>query len=115
MQPKTTVCLILRYDQRMAEVFEIQCPCCHSSLQVDPETRTVLTHREPPKKPLIEDLESAVHQLKGDAERRSEIFAKSFEDHLNSAKVREKKFEELFKQAKETPDDKPPKRPFDFD
>lgn len=99
----------------MAEVFEVQCPCCHSTLQIDPETKTVLTHRETPKKPLIEDLAAAASQLKGDAERRSEIFAKSFEDHLNSAKVREKKFEELFKQAKENPDQAPPKRAFDFD
>jgi hypothetical protein len=99
----------------MADVFEVQCPCCHSTLQIDPETKTVLTHHEPPKKPLIEDLAAAANQLKGDAERRSEIFAKSFEDHLNSAKVREKKFEELFKQAKENPDQAPPKRAFDFD
>jgi hypothetical protein len=84
-------------------------------LQIDPETKTVLTHHEQPKKPLIEDLAAAASQLKGDAERRSEIFAKSFEDHLNSAKVREKKFEELFKQAKENPDQAPPKRAFDFD
>lgn len=99
----------------MADVFEVQCPCCHSTLQIDPETRVVLTHHELPKKPLIEDLAAAANQLKGDAERRSEIFAKSFEDHLNSAKVREKKFEELFKQAKENPDQAPPKRAFDFD
>jgi len=99
----------------MADVFEVQCPCCHSTLQIDPETQIVLTYHEPPKKPLIEDLAAAANQLKGDAERRSEIFAKSFEDHLNSAKVREKKFEELFKQAKENPDQAPPKRAFDFD
>jgi hypothetical protein len=99
----------------MADVFEVQCPCCHSTLQIDPETKAVLAHHEPPKKPVIEDLAIAASQLKGEAERRSEIFAKSFEDHLNSAKVREKKFEELFKQAKENPDQAPPKRAFDFD
>jgi hypothetical protein len=99
----------------MAEIFEVTCPCCQSALRIDPETKTVLTHREVPKKPLIEDLTEAVHQLKGDAERRSEVFAKSFEDHRNSAKAREKKFEELFKQAKESPDAEPPKRAFDFD
>lgn len=99
----------------MADMFEVECPCCHGVLQIDPETQAVITHRELPKKPLIEDLAAAVTQLKGDAERRSEIFAKSFEDHLNSAKVREKKFDELFKQAKESPDAEPPKRAFDFD
>lgn len=99
----------------MPEVFEVECPCCHGLLQIDAETQTVLTHKEAPKKPMIEDLASAVHNLKGEAERRSEIFAKSFDDHLNSAKVRERKFEELLKQAKEEPEKEPPKRAFDFD
>jgi hypothetical protein len=99
----------------MSQVFEVECPCCHGLLQIDPETKAVLTHREAPKKPLIDDLAAAAHQLKGEAERRSEVFAKSFDDHLNSAKLREKKFEELLKQAKETPDKEPPKRAFDFD
>ena len=99
----------------MPDVFEIECPCCHSALQVDTETRSVLTHREPAGKPLIEDLASAVHELKGAAEKRSEIFAKSFDDHLNSAKIRERKFEELLKQAKESKEEGPPKRAFDFD
>ncbi len=99
----------------MAETFEVQCPCCQAVLQVDAETKTVLTHREIPKKPLIEDLTAAVQQLKGESARRSEIFDKSFDDHLNSAKIREKKFDELLKQAKETPEKAPPKRAFDFD
>jgi hypothetical protein len=99
----------------MSDVFEIQCPCCQSVLKVDPETKTVLSHREIPKKPIIEDLAAAVQGLKGEAERRSDIFAKSFDAHLNSAKTREKRFEELLKEAKESPDEAPPKRAFDFD
>jgi hypothetical protein len=99
----------------MPELFEVACPCCGAMLQIDPETKAVLVHREAPKKPLIEDLTEAVHQLKGEAERRSEVFAKSFDDHLHSAKVREKKFDELLKQAKQTPEQAPPKRAFDFD
>jgi hypothetical protein len=99
----------------MAQAFEVECPCCRSTLLIDAETKVVLSHHEPQKKPLIEDLTSAVHQLKGEAERRSDIFAKSFDDHLNSAKVRERKFEELLKKAKEAPGDAPPERAFDFD
>jgi hypothetical protein len=99
----------------MLEVFEVECPCCHGILQIDPETKTVLTHREPQTKPLIEDLAAAVQQLRGEADRRADLFAKSFDDHVNSAKVREKKFDELLKQAKETPEKEPPKRAFDFD
>jgi hypothetical protein len=95
--------------------FEVECPCCGSTLQVDVETRSVIHHREPVRKAPIEDLQAAVQQLKGEADRRNDIFEKSFASHLTGALVREKKFEELLKQAKEDPVDKPPKRPFDLD
>jgi hypothetical protein len=98
----------------MSDTFEVACPCCNNTLIIDAASRVVLTHREAPKKPLIEDLAAAVNQLKGDAERRSEIFSKSFDDHLKGASLRERKFEELLKQAKEKPDERP-ERAFDFD
>lgn len=75
----------------------------------------MIHHHEAAKKPLIDDLNAAVQQLKGDAERRSEAFAKSFDAHLNSAQVREKKFEELLKQAKEDKTNSRPERAFDFE
>ncbi len=101
--------------QSTSQLFEVQCPCCGSTLQIDPETQVVIRHREPEKKAAIEDLQSAVQQLKGDAQRRDQIFEKSFASHLTSDKVREKKFEELLKQAKEDKSGAPPKRPFDLD
>ena len=54
----------------MADMFEVECPCCHGVLQIDPDTQAVITHRELPKKPVIEDLAAAVTQLKGDAGQR---------------------------------------------
>jgi len=109
----------LRYDSGMAQakgkLFEVKCPCCGSSLQIDTETQLIIQHREPEKKPLIEDLHSAVQQLKGDADRRNDAFEKSFATHLSGDKVREKRFEELLKQAKEDKTGAPPKRPFDLD
>lgn len=109
----------LRYDSDMAKsegkIFEIKCPCCESTLQIDSETEMILNHREPEKKPLIEDLHAAVQQLKGEAERRNDVFEKSFASHRQGEKVREKKFDELLKSAKEDPSMKPPKRPFDLD
>ncbi len=96
-------------------VFEVKCPCCGSTLQIDPEMQLVLSHREPEKKPVIEDLHAAVQQLKGEADRRNDVFEKSFASHLSGEKVREKKFEELLKQAKEDKSGAPPKRPFDLD
>jgi hypothetical protein len=96
-------------------LFEVACPCCGSTLQIDPETKTVIRYHEPEKKPAIEDLEEAVQQLRGEANRRNDLFERSFASHLTGEKVREKKFEELLKQAKEDKSDKPPARPFDLD
>jgi hypothetical protein len=97
------------------DIFELQCPCCGSTLRIDPELKVVIQHKEPEKKPAIEDLHAAAEQLKGEAQRRNEIFEKSFASHLSAEKVREKKFEELLKQAKQDTSGAPPKRPFDFD
>jgi 5'-deoxynucleotidase YfbR-like HD superfamily hydrolase len=109
----------MRYDSDMAKstgmLFEVKCPCCGASLQIDSELQIVLNHGEPEKKPLIEDLHSAVQQLKGEADRRAEAFEKSFALHRSSEQVRAKKFDELLKQAKEDPSDAPPPRPFDLD
>ena len=101
---------------KSAAAFEVLCPCCGSTLKIDPETQVVLLHhKEPEKKPLIEDLQSAVQNLKGEAARRQDVFEKSFASHLSGEKVREKKFEELLRQAKEDKSGAPPKRPFDLD
>jgi hypothetical protein len=64
---------------------------------------------------MIEDLHVAAQQLKEEAARRNEMFEKSFASHRSSEKVREKKFDELLKLAKEDTSDAPPKRPFDLD
>ncbi len=96
-------------------LFEVKCPCCDAVLQIDSELQLVLTHTEAEKKPMIEDLQAAVQQLKGEAARREEAFEKSFASHRSGEKVRERKFEELLKQAKEDTSGAPPKRPFDLD
>jgi hypothetical protein len=96
-------------------LFEVKCPCCGATLQIDGELQVVIQHHEPERKPAIEDLQAAVQQLKGDAARRNDIFEKSFASHLGADKVRERKFDELLKQAKEDKSGKPPPRPFDLD
>src|SRR5688572_7106556 len=93
---------------------EVECPCCRAMLKIDVETSTVITHKQPEKPPPIEDMATAVAALKGEAAKREEIFQKSFADQKTRQSVLDKKFDELFKQAKEDPESKP-KRPFDFD
>jgi len=93
----------------------VGCPCCQAILKIDPETRTVIAHTIPEKPRPIEDLAAEVAKLKGAGARREEIFQKQFEAEKSHGKVLEKKFDELFKRAKENPDAPPPKRDIDFD
>ena len=60
-------------------------------------------------------LASAVARLKGEEARRDEVFRKSVEAERMHGQVLQKKFDELFKQAKENPDTPPPKRDIDLD
>jgi hypothetical protein len=96
-------------------LFEVECPCCQAKLKIDPETRSVISHVVPEKPKPIEDLAAEVAKLQGAAGRREETFQKQFEAQRTHGKVLEKKFEELFKQAKENPDVAPPKRDIDLD
>ena len=95
-------------------LFEVECPCCQATLKVDSETRAVIAHTEKVKPRPIEDLAAEVSKLKGEGARREQLFQKSFEAEKSHGKVLEKKFDELFKRAKENPDEKPPTRDIDL-
>ena len=96
------------------DVVDVACPCCHALLRVDRESGAVLSHKMPEKPPAIEDLGVAARALKGQAAKREEIFQKSFAEQKTRQSVLDKKFEELLKQAKESPDTAPPKRDIDL-
>ncbi|MGH9660967.1 MAG: hypothetical protein ACRD96_20640 [Bryobacteraceae bacterium] len=95
-------------------LFEVACPCCEAMLKIDPETRAVIAHAVPEKPKPIEDLAAEVERLKGAAGRREETFQKSVEANKIHGQVLAKKFDELFKQAKESPDTGPPTRDIDL-
>jgi hypothetical protein len=95
-------------------MFEVECPCCQAILKIDPETRAVIAQTEKVKPRPIEDLAAEVSKLKGEGARREQLFQKSFEAEKSHGKVLEKKFEELFKRAKENPDEKPRTRDIDL-
>lgn len=96
------------------DVIEVACPCCHTTLRVDRETGAVLSHKVPEKPPAIEDLGVAAKALKGEAAKREEIFQKSFAEQKTRQSILDKKFDELLKQAKASPDTGPPKRDIDL-
>ena len=95
-------------------MFDVECPCCQAILKIDPETNAVIAHTVPERPRAIEDLAAEVAKLKGEGARREQLFQKSFEAEKSHGKVLEKKFDELFKRAKENPDEKPPTRDIDL-
>lgn len=95
-------------------LFDVECPCCQAKLSVDAETHAVIAHKEPEKPKLIEDLAAEVAKLKGAEARRDELFRKSVEAERTHGKVLEKKFDELFKRAKEDPEPGRPLRDIDL-
>ena len=95
-------------------MFDVECPCCQAILKIDPETRAVIAHTVLEKPRAIEDLAAEVQKLKGEGARREQLFQKNFEAEKSHGKVLEKKFDELFKRAKENPDEKPPTRDIDL-
>jgi len=95
-------------------MFEVSCPCCEAILKIDPETQAIIAHTVPVKPLPINDLAAEVAKLKGAGDRREELFQKQFEAEKSHGKVLEKKFDELFKRAKENPDVAPPTRDIDL-
>jgi hypothetical protein len=97
-----------------SRLIEVTCPCCKSELKIDPETESVISHKEPVKASPIGDLNKAVADLKLEAARREAAFQKSAEAERKQPDVLSKKFDELLKQAKSSGDNKPV-RDFDLD
>jgi hypothetical protein len=84
-------------------------------MKVDAATGAVITHKVPEKPRTVEDIASEVAKLKAAPQRREEAFQKSKEALKTHQDVLAKKFDELFKQAKENPDAPPPRRDIDWD
>jgi hypothetical protein len=97
------------------KMFELHCPCCQALLKVDPETEAVISYKEPEKPRTYQDINEALERVKSEAARREEAFLKSVEAEKKSKEVLAKKFDELLKQAKSSPDLKPPTRDIDLD
>jgi len=96
-------------------LFDVQCPCCEAKLRIDAETRAIIAHTIPEKPKPIEDLAAEVVKLKGAEARRDEVFQKQVDAQKSHGRVLEKKFDELFKRAKENPNAPPIVRDIDLD
>ena len=93
----------------------VSCPCCQAELHIDPQTQSVIRHKEHEKPRTMADIETAVQHYRGSADRREDAFKKSVEANKSHHDVLSKKFDEMLRIAKENPDEPPPKRDIDFD
>lgn len=93
--------------------FEVECPCCHSTLVIDEGLKRVVRHVEPERtdKPKLDDAHSILAEAKA---RRDALFEQSVQSERTRGDALSKRFEEALKQAKQEPIAKP-SRDFDLD
>ena len=96
-------------------LINVTCPCCKAELKIDASTEAVISHKEHERPRTFENMEAGVVKVRGEAARREEVFQRSVADHKVHQEVLAKKFDELFKQAKENPDKGPRLRDVDLD
>lgn len=94
--------------------FEVDCPCCGARLEIDPETRSILSHTPAHPKHAPEDLQEAMARLKAEEKGRDKRFDNQFEAQKTRGRVLEKKFESLLKKSGDEPLERP-LRDFDLD
>jgi hypothetical protein len=97
----------------MSSSFTVPCPCCHARLTVDPELKAVIAHETPPPTRSVADLGAAVDALRSKSAEREERFRREMESAGQKGKLLDRKFQEAFKKAKDSPD--PPVKPIDID
>jgi hypothetical protein len=98
-----------------AESFEVGCPCCGAVLKVDPGMHAVISHVAAVKPRMFADLEGAAQAMREQDTRKESLFRQSVEAETHKAELMDKKFQEAFKKAKETPDTGPLVRDIDLD
>lgn len=93
--------------------FEVQCPCCKSTLIVDDGLRRVIRHVEPERtdKPELDAAHAILAEQKA---RRDSLFEQSVAAEKSRGDMLSKRFEEALKEAKNEPITKPT-RAFDLD
>jgi len=86
---------------------QVACPCCGTSLTIDPSLPAVLDHKLPSRPQVAAKMEDVPKLVKEEATRRDEKYQQLAEAEKNKGKVLDRKFQELLKKAKEEPLTKP--------
>ena len=93
--------------------FEVECPCCRTTLVIDEGLKRVIRHVEPERadKPKLDDADEI---LAGQKARRDSLFEQSVANEKSRGDVLSRRFEEALKEANKEPITKPT-RDFDLD
>jgi hypothetical protein len=94
-------------SEKEASTIRVVCPCCDSTLTIDPVMAAVLDHKLPVKPQAVAHLKDAVQRVKEEASRRDEKYQQMAEAEKNKGKLLDRKFQELLKKAQEEPIEKP--------
>lgn len=98
----------------MSKILRVECPDCHTTLEIDAETGGILEHHRPSRSTEL-DLDSIGEQLRRQAQQRDERFRQSVLAEKQKEERLQRKFEEALKKARENPDVPPPPRDLDLD
>jgi len=93
--------------KKQSETVQVECPCCHAKLKVDPALSEVIAHEPPPRLAPDVNLNDADNILMRQAAAREDKFRQSWEAEQKKEDVLSRKFEEALKKAKEGPAEKP--------
>jgi hypothetical protein len=92
--------------------FEINCPCCGALIVLDAATRAVLRHEVPARHSA--SFEEMLKEVDLSKKRNESKLQRAMEEQDRRGEILEKKFREAIKKA-DSPDAKPPLKPFDLD
>lgn len=98
-----------------SETFEVGCPCCGAVLKIDAGIGAVISHVAAVKPKMFADLEGAAQAMREQDTRKESLFRQSVEAEKHKSELLDKKFQDAFKKAKETPDTGPLLRDIDLD
>ena len=98
----------------MWDPFEVTCPCCQGVLTIDPQRKSVLSHHGPASKASSFDLTNEVAKLKQSGAQREQQFADALAGHRRHQETLSRRFDDLFRKAKDEEDSARPGRDIDL-
>lgn len=94
----------------------LRCPDCDSHLVIDRDTGEVLFHKPPRDAPAGgQNFDQLLEKLDETKARAEDLFEREVSALKDRDRLLEDKFEEALREAKKSPEDEPPPRPFDLD